>query len=664
MIDTTKNVLLSIADWEKALQDFGNSDWLEDSPLGRGLMWLGSLFGDQGTGSVNAQIPGALPGTPYVPGSIPGVGGGGTPGYNPLNPSGVYGVPVTGGPGQSFGTPWMLPPLGPTPAVTPNLQDTGRTPSGPQSRQTAALIEQLFGSQLRGPIGGSRDNNTAPGTHDAGLSIDIPIGPDQGALGDQINAWLQAHAQELGLKYSIWRDRGQYPGGGGFNQPGHTDHIDAHFNGAASQSSGGGGGGGVPLMQNADGTWTSPNPAWAQLIKRESGGINQRQKITDVNSGGNEAEGLFQITPATWRSHGGTKYAPSAISATPQQQAEIAAEIFRSNPSGSDWGAGLPGRENASALAAGLGPSNALTSSPFGPSYQSGPLGGTPGFNDQGDPGTYVPDPRQIAMADRRVTDTTEQIADANQAILDAKERQIEATQKVADLENDVLATEEEKKAARDQLKRANDDTTRATKQRDRAMEDLGYANQDADEARKGSFKPDKKTSRSGKTGGAGGLDPIGGILGSFLKETFGVDGSFLPDISNLMPVQMGGALLNAFGGPLQGLIDGGLGIMQPGWQPGMPVNGVQNDTGLGYTGGGGGGGGFGLPDVVPPPMSPDAGTGQLPGPPTAPGGPNIDMSVHYNGDVGMDPATIQKQQLRQQDRGMARLGSFAMGIK
>jgi hypothetical protein len=112
----------------------------------------------------------------------------------------------------------------------------------------------------------------------------------------------------------------------------------------------------VPLVQRPDGTWTSPNPAWAHLIQRESSGINQVQSpsTVDVNTGGNEAEGLFQITPATWKAAGGTEFAPSAISATPQQQALVAARIFGNNPSGSDWGAGLPGRENPQELLAGL----------------------------------------------------------------------------------------------------------------------------------------------------------------------------------------------------------------------------------------------------------------------------------------------------------------------
>lgn len=111
----------------------------------------------------------------------------------------------------------------------------------------------------------------------------------------------------------------------------------------------------VPLTQNPDGTWTSPNAAWAHLIARESGGrANIVQQIKDANSGGNEAQGLFQITPMTWAAHGGTNFAPSPNQATPQQQAAIAAAILKANPSGSDWGAGLPGRENAAALMAGL----------------------------------------------------------------------------------------------------------------------------------------------------------------------------------------------------------------------------------------------------------------------------------------------------------------------
>src|SRR6478735_165074 len=100
----------------------------------------------------------------------------------------------------------------------------------------------------------------------------------------------------------------------------------------------------VPLVSRGSGRWGSPSPAWDHLINRESSGIPDIiQQIHDVNSGGNEAEGLFQITPKTWQRHNGTDFAASARRATPQQQAIVAARIFTRNPTGSDWGAGRPG---------------------------------------------------------------------------------------------------------------------------------------------------------------------------------------------------------------------------------------------------------------------------------------------------------------------------------
>lgn len=118
-------------------------------------------------------------------------------------------------------------------------------------------------------------------------------------------------------------------------------------------------GSGVPLVQKPDGTWTSSDPAWAHLINRESGGNpGIHQQITDANGGPgspNAAQGLFQFTPATWAAHGGGKYGPSPANATPQQQAEIAMNLIKSNPSGSDWGAGLAGREDAGALLRAVG---------------------------------------------------------------------------------------------------------------------------------------------------------------------------------------------------------------------------------------------------------------------------------------------------------------------
>lgn len=109
----------------------------------------------------------------------------------------------------------------------------------------------------------------------------------------------------------------------------------------------------IPLKRNPDGTYGSTDPAWNHLIQRESGGRNIQQQINDANSGGNEAEGYFQITPETWKANGGSKYAKTPMGATAEQQAEIAAKIFDKS-GGSPWGAGLSGRESESALRAGI----------------------------------------------------------------------------------------------------------------------------------------------------------------------------------------------------------------------------------------------------------------------------------------------------------------------
>ncbi len=190
--------------------------------------------------------------------------------------------------------------------------------------------------------------------HMQGKAIDLG-GPMQ-AIADAIAQTFSSSILELFWDPGPNYDDGKPIGAIG----GHSDHV--HFAMASAIANGGTGGAGgagagvstVPLTRNADGTWTSPDPAWAHLIQRESGGNPAIvQQIQDVNSGGNEASGLFQIAKGTWANYGGTAYAPTAGQADPQYQAIVAAKIFNAE-GGSPWGAGLPGREDEAALRAGL----------------------------------------------------------------------------------------------------------------------------------------------------------------------------------------------------------------------------------------------------------------------------------------------------------------------
>lgn len=158
-----------------------------------------------------------------------------------------------------------------------------------------------------------------------------------------------------------WLKQQHEQGGGGSGAPGGGGAAGAGAGGAAGGTPVSGGGG-VPLIRKPDGTYTSSDPEWAKLIARESGGKNiiQSPSTKDVNSGGNEAYGLFQITPGTWAAHGGQG---SVYNSTPEQQSVVAANILRSNPTGSDWGAGMAGRENAQALMKGLSTATPGTSS-------------------------------------------------------------------------------------------------------------------------------------------------------------------------------------------------------------------------------------------------------------------------------------------------------------
>lgn len=268
----------------------------------------------------------------------------------------------------------------------------------------------------------------------------------------------------------------------------------------------------------------------------------------------------------------------------------------------------------------------------FGAGFKPGI--GTPGVNEFGEPGYYQTDPRDLAQAQRRVEDTQQAIADADQRLLDAK-------QKRAELEEDILTTAEDRA-------KADRDIAAAERAANRARQDAAWAAEDAAETAKGKFTAAKKDTKQKQNNGGRGnssLGELGSIAGAFLKETFGFDGSFFPDLAELAPVQMAGTLLNAFAGPMQGAVDGALGIQQPGWNPEMGDPAAPSNAP------------FGIPNVAAPPMPPDgqhAGSGMQPG---LGGGQTviIDQSIN-GGQFGWGHDDIEKQRKQNLNRAIPRI--------
>lgn len=177
----------------------------------------------------------------------------------------------------------------------------------------------------------------------------------------------------------------------------------------------------------------------------------------------------------------------------------------------------------------------------FGPEYEAGY--GTPGYKD-GDPGYWRADPKQVREANQRAQDAMNRILDADAAVAAALAR-------VNELDAD--ASESQRQAAQESVRKAQVDAQVAR----REAQD---AKSDAEEAKKGDFTAAKKASKDKKSkDGKGGSEfgELGNIFGSFLKETFGLDGSIFPDLSDLAPVKALGTVLGAFKDPMQAAIDG-----------------------------------------------------------------------------------------------------------
>lgn len=135
-------------------------------------------------------------------------------------------------------------PVGPTPATTTSsaapvldpsvkskLKDSGSATTVPAGQTAAAILTQLFPGIAS--IGGS-DNRPAgtPQMHTLGRALDIGIGEVNAknqAMGDEINKFLRANKDALGLDSTIWRDQWADFAGNTSTVGGHQNHVHAQF---------------------------------------------------------------------------------------------------------------------------------------------------------------------------------------------------------------------------------------------------------------------------------------------------------------------------------------------------------------------------------------------------------------------------------------------------
>ena len=241
---------------------------------------------------------------------------------------------------------------------------------------------------------------------------------------------------------------------------------------------------------------------------------------------------------------------------------------------------------------------DATLNNAYGPGYEPGI--GTPGTNEYGDPGYYRVDPRALRDAAQRADDAQYRIGEADAAAEAAR-----AARLALDDTPNVDAT---------MIAGADEDVRKAERAAALARREAADAAADAAEVAKGQFTEAKKSpkDKAAKASGGSGLGELGSIASSFLTETFG-----LPDLTQLMPLQMAGGLLSAF----------------------MPML-----TGEGAEGGTTSSAPFGIPDIAAPPMPTNGqhgGSGGAPGPSII----NVDQSQNFNNSpLGWDPAKTEKE--------------------
>lgn len=139
-----------------------------------------------------------------------------------------------------------------------------------------------------------------------------------------------------------------------------------------------------------------------------------------------------------------------------------------------------------------------MVPSPFGPQYSPVPSGSTPGYDQYGKPGTYLPDPKRIETATKGYENAIQNAKDAAEAVTEAQRREKEI------LESQISTSEERAKATKDRAK--------AEQRRDELIEQIGEAQDQLAEAKLGTFREAQKAQK--EKAKANGMDNLADDFG------------------------------------------------------------------------------------------------------------------------------------------------------
>jgi len=357
--------------------------------------------------------------------------------------------------GGSFGDPNSAPAAG----TQAGGAAAGSTRTGsnqgltPNSVNAKGAIESAFPGV--NSIGGWRPPDiTANGTfteHSSGQAIDVMVPnwntPQGKSYGEQIKAYALANASSLGVDYVLWQQ----------------------------------------TQWNADGSSSAMSDRGSPTQNHmDHVHIHTAKGSTSSAAAGGQAPGS--------NAHG----APGAGSSSAAAPTPVGPGVAPSSPSTADF----PSSDA-------VGPATATTTpvqmvpSPFGPQYAPVPAGSTPGYNNSGKAGTFLPDPGQVKSSTKRYEGALDNINKANEAIAEAKARQVE-------IENDLTADSKQRADAAKNV-------AEAEKRRDALIDDAKDAQDALAQAKLGTFREAQKAQQA-KSGALG-------DVGASLADDFGISG-------------------------------------------------------------------------------------------------------------------------------------------